>query len=77
MTDFEKFYEDFKETVVNTAYDCFPKDYRQSDEYQELSLDQKFGLALNNGRIRQILESVMYSYYEEIQDLKEETGCCY
>lgn len=59
----EEFIKDFKERVVDGVYYNMPKDYRKSDAYHELTLDEKFEQALGHSSINSVLEDVIGGYY--------------
>ena len=64
----EEFIKDFKERVVNWASWRYPKDYRQSDEFLDKSLDEKFEQALESSSGKQEVLEVIELYYDEIHE---------
>lgn len=78
MTNFgktrEEFFTDFKERVVESTYYSYPKDYRKSDAYLNQDLDEKFEEALGSCMIKEVLLSVVESYYEALKEYEEILG---
>lgn len=67
----EEFIKDFKERVVNWASWRYPKEYRQSDEYTEKDLDEKFEQALDSSSGKQAVLEAIELYYDEIHEYEE------
>ena len=67
-TNKEEFIRSFKERVVNGVYYNMPKDYRKSDEYGSLDLDQRFEQALEHSSIVSVMEAVAGDLYDEYVD---------
>ena len=67
-TNKEEFIRSFKERVVNGVYYNMPKDYRKSDEYGSLDLDQRFEQALEHSSIVSVMEAVVGDLYDEYVD---------
>ena len=52
-----------------------PKDYRKSDAYHELTLDERFEQALGHSSINSVLENVIGGYYyDKISEYDELYG---
>lgn len=51
---------------INEAYYTYPKEYRQSEEYRELSIDEKFQEAIKRlglDRFKELLSDKIINYY--------------
>lgn len=70
----EEFIKDFKERVVNWASWGYPKEYRQSSEYTEKDLDEKFDIALNSSSCKNAILDIISLYYDEIHEYEEILG---
>ena len=70
----EEFIKDFKERVVNWASWRYPKEYRQSSEYTEKDLDEKFNIALNSSSGKNAILDIISLYYDEIHEYEEILG---
>ena len=70
----EEFTKDFKERVVNWTSWNYPKEYRQSNEYTEKDLDEKFELALNSSWGKAAILDAISLYYDEIHEYEEILG---
>ena len=45
---------------VNThAYDCYPKEYRESEEWRDMDLSKKLSQALNYGNIDDFIDCLI------------------
>lgn len=64
----EEFIKDFKELIIEKAYWNLPKEYRKSDEYINMSLDEKYEKALDNFSIQDILLDVADYYYRKYEE---------
>lgn len=70
----EEFIKDFKERVVNWASWRYPKDYRQSNEFLDKSLDEKFEQTLKSSSGKQAVLEVIELYYDELHEYEEILG---
>lgn len=61
----EEFIQDFKERVVDGVYYNLPKEYRKSNAYSEMSLEDKYKQALSHSSIEEVIEDIIGSYYNE------------
>lgn len=53
-------------TFINEAYYTYPKEYRQSEEYRALSIDQKFQDAIKRlglDRFKELITDKIIDYY--------------
>lgn len=53
-------------TFINEAYYTYPKEYRQSEEYRGLSIDQKFQDAIKRlglDRFKELITDKIIDYY--------------
>lgn len=53
-------------TFINEAYYTYPKEYRQSEEYRGLSIDQKFQDAIKRlglDRFKELITNKIIDYY--------------
>lgn len=53
-------------TFINEAYYTYPKEYRQSEEYRSLSIDQKFQDAIKRlglDRFKELITDKIIDYY--------------
>jgi hypothetical protein len=53
-------------TFINEAYYTYPKEYRQSEEYRGLSIDQKFQDAIKRlglDRFKKLITDKIIDYY--------------
>ena len=73
-SNLEEFTKDFKERVVNWTSWRYPKEYRQSDEYIEKDLDEKFEQALNSSGGKAAILEAIELYYDEIHEYEEILG---
>lgn len=64
----EEFIQDFKERVVDGVYYNLPKEYRKSNAYSEMSLEDKYEQALGHYSIGEVIENIIESYYNEDED---------
>jgi len=70
----EEFIKDFKERIIEHASWRYPKEYRQSSEYTEKDLDEKFEQALNSSSGKQAVLGVIELYYDDIHEYEEILG---
>ena len=70
----EEFIKDFKERVVNWASWGYPKEYRQSNEFLDKNLDEKFEQALNSNCGKAAILDAISLYYDEIHEYEEILG---
>ena len=70
----EEFIKDFKERVVNWTSWRYPKDYRQSFEFLNKSLDEKFEEALNSSSGKYVVLEIIGLYYDEIHEYEDILG---
>jgi len=53
-------------TFINEAYYTYPKEYRQSEEYRALSIDEKFQDAVRRlglDRFKELISEKIIDYY--------------
>ena len=70
----EEFIKDFKERVVNWTSWRYPKDYRQSSEFLDKSLDEKFEETLNSSSGKYAVLEIIGLYYDEIHEYEDILG---
>lgn len=70
----EEFIKDFKERVVENAYNSYPKDYRKSNQYLEQTLDEKFNEALDSSWARTAILDTIELYYDQLHEYEEILG---
>lgn len=64
----EEFIKSFKEMVVEGVYWNLPKEYRKSDEYTDMDLDEQFDSALDNYAIKDVLIGIAEHFYEKYEE---------
>ena len=70
----DEFIQEFKENIVHSVYYNMPKDYRQSNEYQERSFDAKFRDACCHSSFESVLEDEIGSLYDKIKEYEDIRG---
>lgn len=54
----EAFIERVKEAIVSSVYYTYPKEYRKSDEYYEMPIEEKFQQGISRLSMENVLEIV-------------------
>lgn len=71
MTEEEKqVLQEFKAEIVNKVKEYFPKDYRKSREWTELSLEEQFDVAVRHSAFKKVLEEFVLCLYHHVHDVQ-------
>lgn len=70
MTEEEQVLQEFKAEIVNKVKGYFPKDYRKSREWTELSLEEQFDKAIHHSAFKKVLEEFVLCLYHYVQDVQ-------
>lgn len=54
----EAFIERVKEAIIDNAYYTYPKEYRKSDEYYDMSMERKFQQGVSRLSMENVLDIV-------------------
>lgn len=63
----EAFIEKVKEVIINNFYYTYPKEYRQSDEYYNMTVDEKFKQGISRISMNDLFE-IIKSEFESFTD---------
>ena len=72
--NFGEFIQDFKQQIIDGVRRNMPKDYRNSQAYDEQSFETKFNQAVNHSSFDWVLEEVLERYYNTIKEYEEALG---